>query len=124
MDLAFIMHFSGGTDIEWGRVYTQTLTYITTCSFCACASPPSLSLCPALPTASTHNTETSEVTLEMAAIVPETPPPPLKDYRLTQSYEDDQSQASDEKGEEEGGIVHTSSFSFSAHKVGRVVGSH
>ena len=74
-------------------------------------------------------------------MAPETPPPPLKDYRLTQSYEDDRTQASGERGEEEGGgivtssssgergeeegggIVHTSSFSFSARE-GRVVGTH
>ena len=71
------------------------------------------------PSAPAQETEASEVTVEMVAVATETPPPPPKDYRLTQSFEDDQSEPSQE-GE---GIVHTSSFSFTARD-GRLVDTH
>lgn len=71
-----------------------------------------------------QGTEVKEVTLDLNAA--ETPPPPPKDYRLTQTFEDDQSEggeAAAEAGEGEGGgIVHTSSFSFTARE-GRLIGT-
>ena len=69
-----------------------------------------------------QGTEVKEVTLDLNTT--ETPPPPPKDYRLTQSFEDDQSESVEVQGEGLGeGIVHTSSFSFSARD-GRLVSTH
>ena len=70
---------------------------------------------PSASSATAQETETSEVTLELVTMTPDTPPPPPKDYTLVPSYEDDQTEPSSPEGEGEREIVHTSSFSFTAH---------
>lgn len=67
----------------------------------------------------TADTETGVGTSEPVAMAPETPPPPAKDYTLVPSYQDNQSEPSEEgeeevEREEEREMVHTSSFSFTA----------
>ena len=54
----------------------------------------------------------------------ETPPPPPKAYRLTQTFDEEEVEGEGEEGEEGATeIVHTSSFSFAAPD-GRLVGTH
>jgi hypothetical protein len=65
--------------------------------------------------------EVSEVKNDLVAMPTDTPPPPPKAYRLTQTFEDESEEGVDEEVEAE--IVHTSSFSFPARD-GRLVGTH
>lgn len=73
-------------------------------------------------TVGSHETEVSEVKVELVATATETPPPPLKEHRLTQTFDDEGSSGDgDNIGDDV--IMHTSSFSFTARD-GKLIDSH